>query len=132
MSYIKYEVHEYSDGTKYWHLNGKLHREDGPAVEYSDGTKSWHLNGKLHREDGPAVEHWGGAKEWYLNDQLHREDGPAVEYWGGAKSWYLNGEVYSEFDYKAEMAKRNSIGASSCSGKTVTIDGKEYKLTEIK
>lgn len=132
MSYIKYEVHEYSDGTKHWYLNGKLHREDGPAVEYSDGTKSWHLNGKLHREDGPAVEHWGGAKEWYLNDQLHREDGPAVEYWGGAKSWYLNGEVYSEFDYKAEMAKRNSAEASSCSGKTVTIDGKEYKLTEIK
>jgi len=132
MSYIKYEVHEYSDGTKEWYLNGKLHREDGPAVEYWGGTKEWYLNDQRHREDGPAVEYWDGHKEWYLNDQRHREDGPAVEYSDGTKHWYLNGKGYSKFDYKAEMAKRNSIGASSCSGKTVTIDGKEYKLTEIK
>ena len=132
MSYIKYEVHEYSDGTKHWSLNGKLHREDGPAVEYWGGTKEWYLNDQRHREDGPAVEYWDGHKEWYLNDQRHREDGPAVEYSDGTKHWYLNGKGYSKFDYKAEMAKRNSIGASSCSGKTVTIDGKEYKLTEIK
>ena len=109
MSYIKYEVHEYSDGTKHWYLNGKLHREDGPAVEYSDGIKHWYLNGKLHREDGPAVG-----------------------FWSGNKHWYLNGMSYGKSAYQAEMAKRNSIGASSCSGKTVTIDGKEYKLTEIK
>jgi hypothetical protein len=37
--------------------NGKLHREDGPAVEYADGSKKWYLNGKLHREGGPAVEY---------------------------------------------------------------------------
>ena len=33
-------------GTKKWYLNGKLHREDGPAVERSNGTKEWWLNGK--------------------------------------------------------------------------------------
>ena len=38
---------KYSDGSKAWYLNGKLHREDGPAVEYSNGTKHWYLNGKL-------------------------------------------------------------------------------------
>jgi hypothetical protein len=38
-------------GTKYWYLNGKLHREDGPAVEYENGNNHWYLNGKLHRED---------------------------------------------------------------------------------
>jgi hypothetical protein len=27
-------------------LNGKLHREDGPAVIWADGTKRWYLNGK--------------------------------------------------------------------------------------
>jgi hypothetical protein len=52
-----------------WHLNGKRHREDGPAVEYANGTKSWCLNDKLHREDGPAVEYADGYKSWYLNDK---------------------------------------------------------------
>ena len=48
--------------TKAWYLNGKLHREDGPAVEFADGDKFWYLNGKLHREDGPAVEYADGDK----------------------------------------------------------------------
>jgi len=26
-------------------LNGKLHREDGPAIEFANGDKSWYLNG---------------------------------------------------------------------------------------
>ena len=38
----------YEDGDKYWHLNGKLHRTDGPACEYSNGHKSWYLNGKYY------------------------------------------------------------------------------------
>jgi hypothetical protein len=29
-----------------WLLNGKLHREDGPAVTLSDGTELWCLNGR--------------------------------------------------------------------------------------
>jgi hypothetical protein len=65
-NYIKHEVKVYSNGDKYWRLNGKLHREDGPAVECSD-YKSWWLNGIRHREDGPAVEYSGGYNVWYLN-----------------------------------------------------------------
>ena len=80
-----------SYGNKYWYLNGKLHREDGPAIESANGTKSWYLNGKLHREDGPAVENSDGTKQWYLNNRLHREDGPAIECDNGTKQWYLNG-----------------------------------------
>jgi hypothetical protein len=57
----------YPNGTKEWFLNGKLHREDGPAVEYPNGTKVWWLNGIRHREDGPAVEWANGDKEWFLN-----------------------------------------------------------------
>ena len=39
-----YTVNVYDDGDKHWCLNGKLHREDGPAIERADGSKSWYLN----------------------------------------------------------------------------------------
>ena len=91
-------------GNKRWYLNGKLHREDGPAIEYSNGDKYWYLNGKLHRVDGPAIEYVNGDKYWYLNGELHREDGPAIEYTNGNKSWFLNGElqfiIYSDGTFK--------------------------------
>ena len=81
-----------ANGTKYWSLNDKFHREDGPAVEYPDGQKDWYLHGELHREDGPAVERSDGSKFWYLHGKRHREDGPAVEYSNGSKWWYLHGK----------------------------------------
>lgn len=65
---------ERKDGTKFWYLNGELHREDGPAIEHPDGIRKWYLNGKLHREDGPAIERLDGSKEWYLNGKRHREE----------------------------------------------------------
>jgi len=40
------EMKVFSDGTKRWFLNGKLHREDGPAIEWPDGKKYWYLNDK--------------------------------------------------------------------------------------
>jgi len=83
------------DGIKRWFLNGKLHREDGPAVEWPNGEKFWFLNGNLHREDGPAIEYADGRKEWFLNGNLHREDGPAIEYADGRKEWWLNDEEVS-------------------------------------
>jgi len=80
------------NGNKIWYLNGKYHREDGPAVEYANGDKEWWLNGKRHRVGGPAVEYANGTKAWYINDNRHREDGPAIEYANGDKLWYLNGK----------------------------------------
>ena len=84
------------DGTKEWYLNGKCHREDGPAIERPDGSKVWYLNGECHREDGPAVEQHDGTKIWYLNGKWHREDGPAIERPDGTKHWYLNHKELSE------------------------------------
>jgi len=84
------ETDEY--GNKYWYLNGKLHRVDGPAIELADGDKYWYLNDKRHREDGPAIERANGDKFWYLNGKQHREDGPAIEYADGTKYWYVDGE----------------------------------------
>ncbi len=46
MSYKEYTVKVYDDGVKHWLMNGKLHREDGPAIEYANGTKRWFLDGK--------------------------------------------------------------------------------------
>ena len=40
----------------------------------ANGYKFWCLNGKLHREDGPAIEWANGDKEWYLNDEEVTEE----------------------------------------------------------
>ncbi len=56
---IEYTVRVYTDGYKEWFLNGKLHREDGPAVEWADGDKAWFLNGEEVTEEevmNPAEE----------------------------------------------------------------------------
>ena len=86
------------NGTKYWYIEGKRHRADGPAVEWANGDKEWYFNDKLHRADGPAVEMANGTKYWYLEGQLHRADGPAVERADGTKAWYLNGKEVTERD----------------------------------
>lgn len=69
----------------------------------------------------------GGDKFWRLNGQRHNEDGPAIEFSDGAKHWYLNGIQYTESEHKEEMARRNN----TCNGKIITIEGKEYELTEV-
>ncbi len=76
-----------------------LHREDGPAfihptynVHGGNAAREWFINGKRHREDGPAVEYYNGNKEWFLNDELHRIDGPAIDYVDGLKGWYIHGK----------------------------------------
>ena len=56
MNYKTYEVRAYTDGYKEWYLNGKLHREDGPAIEYPSGYKAWYLNDKrVSEEELPCV-----------------------------------------------------------------------------
>ncbi len=57
-------------GNKRWYLNGKLHREGGPAIEYTDGLTIWYLNGLIHRETGPAIEGIDDTRAWwYLNGE---------------------------------------------------------------
>ena len=69
----------------------------------------------------------GGSKFWYLGGERHREDGPACEWADGYNCWYLNGREYTEDGHTDQMARRRG----TCSGKTVTIDGKTYRLTEV-
>ena len=70
----EYTVEVDESGNKYWYLNGKPHREDGPAIEWANGSKEWWLNGKRRREDGPAVERADGIKEWWLHGQKVTEE----------------------------------------------------------
>jgi hypothetical protein len=39
-------------------------------ISYDNGAKAWYLNGKIHREDGPAVEYTNGNKYWWLSNKL--------------------------------------------------------------
>jgi hypothetical protein len=123
-----YKVQVDDDGTKYWYLNDKLHREDGPAIEYADGSKQWYLNGNIHRTDGPAVEYSDGTKMWFVNGERHRTDGPAIEYADGSKKWFLNNE--DEELTETEWRKKTQKTKAPCVGKVVEIDGVKYKLVE--
>lgn len=78
------------------------HREDGPAFEYAFGDKFWFINGKLHRKDGPAVE-MSSVRIWYNHGKRHREDGPAYEESDGRVYYYLNNILYTEEDYWAKI-----------------------------
>lgn len=48
---IEYTVKVWPGDYKEWWLNGKRHREDGPAIEWVKGQKSWYLNGTLVTEE---------------------------------------------------------------------------------
>ena|ERR1700691_169452 len=71
-------IFECCNGDTGYCLNGKLHREDGPAITYPNSRKEYFINGKLHREDGPAIITSFGNRFYYVNGKLHIEDGPAI------------------------------------------------------
>jgi len=83
-------------GWKAHFLDGKMHKEDGPAIVYDDGREEWYFNNKKHREDGPAVIHVNGREEWFRDGKCHREGGPAITKPNGFEMWYINGVCYRE------------------------------------
>jgi hypothetical protein len=104
----EYTVKVYEDRTE-WYFEGKLHREDKPAVEWNHGYKCWYKNGLLHRLDGPAREWKTGTQFWYQNGQLHREDGPAIYLNSGHKEWWINGKRYPEQEFLTLTKGKNVI-----------------------
>lgn len=123
MSYKTYEVRVLHDGTESWWLDGKRHRENGPAITHANGTQEWWLNDERHREGGPAFTGSHGEQYWFRQGELHREDGPAVIHSNGDQSWYLNNRLHCKEDFDFKI--------SSCNGKIVEIDGKKYQLKEV-
>lgn len=76
-------VHPLEDGDVYYtNSNDQLHRVGAPAVEYNDGRRWWFVNGKLHRLDGPAMEDPTGMYEeyWCINGK-DMEDAGDKEKW---------------------------------------------------
>ena len=97
----EYKVKVYDTHTVWYNLEGKYHRENGPALEWVNGSKSWWINGKRHRTDGPAVECADGYEEWWIN-----------------------GTQYSEQSFNEYINNQNK----PCLGKKVIVDGIEYEL----
>lgn len=46
---------------------------DKPSQVQGDGSKVWHRNGKLHRENGPAYECASGRNYYYYNDHEYSQ-----------------------------------------------------------
>jgi hypothetical protein len=91
------------------------HRKDGPAVSRPTfmNRKEWWVEGKLHREDGPAIEE-DHRREWWVNGKRHREDGPAAEYPAEmfvpdplAYEWWLDGKQVTWIDVLSRATKFN-------------------------
>lgn len=91
-------------GKKEWYKNGKLHREDGPAI-VEDWRKEWYIDGKLHREnDLPAllrIDYFDNSidrSEWWVNGKLHRIGKPAIISYENSKDverYYENGKLHN-------------------------------------
>ncbi len=94
-----------------WCLNGRPHREDGPAYIGATGTRQWWINNQPHRTDGPAIEGDSGS-EWWVNGKRHRTDGPAVDWSNDTREWYLNGKEMTESEFNKRITnenKRNTV-----------------------
>lgn len=80
---------------QYFDEDGKLHREDGPAIG-NFLYEAWYKHGVLHREAGPAyIDYRYKYEVWQINGQRHREDGPAVLFANNKNEWWLNGKKLS-------------------------------------
>jgi len=113
------------DGTvaEWWHRNGELHREDGPAYveRRRDGTAAiewWYRNNNLHREDGPAwVERRPDGtvvERWRKNDKPHREDGPAhierrPDGTTESETWWLDGKAVDAWQVLGRCLLRRGV-----------------------
>ena len=71
---------------------------------YTRRAKKWYKNGKLHRENGPAVEDASGSCQWYKNGKLHRIGGPSIEWLDGSKQYYLYGRRYDQIAYETAVS----------------------------
>jgi hypothetical protein len=85
-----------SDGNVVYCKNGNFHRDNGPAIIGKNGNILYFKYGDLHRDDGPAVIHADGQSFYYKNGIVHRDDGPAVIGKNGEFAYYKNGVLHRD------------------------------------
>jgi hypothetical protein len=96
--------YEYPNKTKEYRKDGKLHREDGPAVEMPRGSKYWYLNGVEYSEENwqKEVAKLKGERLMEIfvrnNDLNSIPSGfSGVAVWpSGTLVWYLKGKIHCE------------------------------------
>lgn len=106
---IEFERDGHTITCKWLDADGKLHREDGPALESAARTvvrpkwqQSWYRHGVLHRDGSPASIDYR-EETWYQNGVIHRVGGPATidkNLGEGVfqRKWIQNGEFKREDD----------------------------------
>lgn len=131
------------DNVLVWFQNGKVHRDDGPAIVYLewgdtnpnyDTIEEWHQYGILHRTTGPAIIYVNGSYEWVQNGRLHREDGPA-QYWSPDSShhWYILGEEITQeiFEKMKTCSNINKLADHLVSASPAERYLAEKRITEL-
>ena len=83
-------------GGELWHLDGKPHRVDGPAVICSNTSEAWYLNGLIHRTDGPAVIF---REEWLRPSRRLSLTGDVLNFNSKGYKWFLGGEEYQKEEW---------------------------------
>lgn len=69
-------------------------------IEYPNGNTTWYLDGRKHREDGPAIQHKFYPCRWYYKGKLHRIGGPAIEEGTHTNAeYYIHGERFTKENY---------------------------------
>lgn len=147
-----------TDKATTYYLDGKLHREDGPAIIREDGQMFWFLNGEaitqaqyMEKTNNTAtqyiIKNTGGT--FYFKDRrmtiYHREDGPAYVGVSGTKEWYLNGKRHREDGPAIEYSNgakewwlhNNQVSEEDHKHLTskepkINIEGKEFTVSELK
>lgn len=102
----------YQNGTMEWYRNGKIHRENDPAIVIKDKDGNevewfWVQDGKEHRIDGPSHiydnrlynnENRIYTEDWCKYNKRHRDDNPAVIIMENGvitqEIWYRNDKIY--------------------------------------
>lgn len=90
--------------TTYYDEQGRLHRDDGPAIENALGMpwRQWWVHGKKHRDpiDGPALD-FESAKLFCWNDTILFKDGQLMTQ--EEAILHVHGEVVLT-DWKAKLS----------------------------
>ncbi len=88
-----------------WMKDGRIHRNDGPAIVSAVGDHhicsagcvaryAWQYHGQFHRVGGPSNENLNSCQSWSLHGEYCRYDGPTEMYDHSIISWYQDDDLH--------------------------------------